>query len=389
MKRVLFVSPDEDPFALSYGGSQRTNMLLQVCATCGEVDIICFRNLSSDHTMGSNVRIIYGQSIEKPEKKTNLLEKILDLFSAGRISDRRNVDTRLESIIDSFVSQKQYDWIVTRYMNQALSMGLMKYADRLVVDIDDNPVDKAKDSVKKAETLREKIHMQLYVLAMKKAVRSFVDKVAVTFFSNPNQARYYHTRFLPNVPFNKPNVHDIAFKNIQKGRLLFVGYMAYYPNYLGMDHFLTHIYPYLNKNLDWEIHICGLDLDDSYRKKWSAIKGVRYLGFVEDLSKEYSESEIVVVPIYHGSGSCIKVLEAMQMNRLVITTPKGIRGHDGILTSGKDFLLAKDDKDFISLLNESIGNVQLQAMVAEHAATIVESRYSKSAVLDVVKDALL
>ena len=314
---------------------------------------------------------------------------MLDLFSAWKINDRKKVDTVQESIIDSFVSQKQYDWIVTRYMNQALTMGLMKYADRLVVDIDDNPVDKAKDNVKTAGTLREKVYMQLYSVAIQKAVRSFVDKVAVTFFSNPHQALYYHTRFLPNVPFHKTNIQDTAFDNIQKGRLLFVGYMGHYPNYLGMDHFLTHIFPYLNKKETWEIHICGLDLDESFRKKWSVIEGVRCLGFVEDLSKEYSEAEIVVVPIYHGAGSCIKVLEAMQRRRLVVTTPKGIRGHIGILTSGTDFLLANNDSEYISLLNDSIGNTQLQSSITDHAAKVVETRYSKSAVMDVMKEALL
>lgn len=389
MKRILFVSPDEDPFTLSYGGSQRTYMLLQACAACGQVDVICFRDLSSVKTMGSNVSIIYGQSLERPEKKKNLWEKFLDLSSAWRITDRRKVDAARERIIDSFVSQKSYDWIVTRYMNQALSLGLVKYANRLAVDIDDNPVDKAKDGVKTARTMRERVSKLTYVLAMRIAVRSFVNKVAVSFFSNPSQALYYHTRYLPNIPFYESDIRDMALEKSHKGRLLFVGYMAYYPNYLGMDHFLTHIFPYLNKDTDWEIHICGLGLDRNYIEKWSKIEGVRYLGFVEDLSKEYSESEIVVIPIYHGSGSCIKVLEAMQMHRLVITTPKGVRGHDGILTPGKDYLLAKDDSEFISLLDESVNNVPLQAKITEQASKIVENRYCKSVLLDVVKSALL
>ena len=389
MKQILFVSPGEDPFALSYGGSQRTNLLLQACAECGTVDVICFQDISLQHSMGSNVRIIYGQSSETLKKRKSPLRKLVDLFHAARLRGSRNVDTGKESIIDSFVHQKQYDWIVTRYMNQALSMGLLKYADRLVVDIDDSPVDKAKDSAKTAKALRDKVYMQLSVLAMRKAVRLFVDRVAVTFFSNPQQALYYQTRFLPNIPFYRSNSGNIALEKGHKGRLLFVGDMVHYPNYLGMDHFLTHIYPHLNKDTDWEIHICGRRLDESYRKKWCAMDGVRYLGFVEDLSREYSEAEIVVIPIYHGSGTCIKVLEAMQMNRPVITTPTGIRGYDGILTSGEDYLLAKDDGEFISLLNETSGNVRLQATITEHASAIVENRYSKSAVFDAVKNALL
>ena len=391
MKKILFVSLNDDPFSLAYGGSQRTNLLLQACAACGTVDVICFQDLSSEHDMGDNVRIIYGQSLERLRKKgfQLFLNNIHNNLFSWRIDDKNKVDSGKESIIDSFVQQKPYDWIVTRYMNHALSMGLIKYADRLVVDIDDSPVDKAMDRVKTASTLPSKVIKWLYVQGVRKAVRSFTAKVAVTFFSNPLHALKYNTRFLPNIPFHNANIQDISFERISRGRLLFVGLMSYYPNYLGMDHFLTHIYPYLDSTINWEIHICGRDLDESYQKKWSTIKGVRYLGFVEDLSKEYSESEIVIVPIYHGSGTCIKVLEAMQMHRMVITTPKGARGYDGILASGEDYLLANNDKEYISLLNKSINNIPLQTAVTEHASKIIENRYNRSAVINTVKNALL
>ena len=184
MKKILFVSPNEDPFSLAYGGSQRTNLLLQACAACGTVDVICFQDLSSEHDMGDNVRIIYGQSLERLRKKgfQLFLNNIHNNLFSWRIDDKNKVDSGKESIIDSFVQQKPYDWIVTRYMNHALSMGLIKYADRLVVDIDDSPVDKAMDRVKTASTLPSKVIKWLYVQGVRKAVRSFTAKVAVTFF---------------------------------------------------------------------------------------------------------------------------------------------------------------------------------------------------------------
>ena len=395
-KRILFISPKEDPFTLTYGGSQRTNLLLKACAACGNVDVICFRELSSGLSMGTNVHVVYGRSLKRIEnegfhcKKVRALwRRMRDLFSSWKVGERQEADIRKERVIDSIVSQKNYDWIVTRYMSQALTMGLAKYADRLVVDVDDNPVDVAKDRVKTAETRYRKLYWQFYALTMRRKLRAFVDHVAVTFFPNLHQAQEYNSCFLPNIPFYPVSIQETAPEKIHRGRLLFVGNMSYYPNYLGVDHFLTHVFPLLNKNKDWEMHICGKDLAEDYLKKWSGIEGVRVLGFVDNLAREYSESEIVVIPIYHGAGTCIKVLEAMQRHRLVISTPKGVRGYEGILSPQEDYLLAKDDSAFVSLLNESRDNVLLQAKMTEHAASIVDEHYSKSAFFDVVKSALL
>ncbi|MBR5175330.1 MAG: glycosyltransferase [Bacteroidales bacterium] len=321
-------------------------------------------------------------------KEGDRWHKLLDLFSACSIGSKRHVDPRKEQVVDAFVSKKHYDWIVTRYMSEALTMGLMKYADRLVVDIDDSPVDKAMDFVKLAGTPRNKVYLWLQALATRAAFRRFIDKVAITALSDYRQALRYRTRFLPNLPFNTVTAPEVSLDKAQNGHILFVGNLSYYANHLGMDHFMTHVYPFLKKRKGLEMHICGQGLDDDLEKKWNAMEGVRIMGYVPDIVREYADAEIVVIPIYHGAGTCIKVLEAMQMHRLVITTPKGIRGYDDFFTPGVDYLLAKDDRSFVSMIEEALGNVPLQTRLTEHAAKVVEKNYSKDFLFDRVKDML-
>ena len=388
-QHILFISPTQDPFDLSYGGSQRSNLLLQACAACGRVDVICFKDVPSlPDGLGSNIRVVYGQPVDSTKRGGNRWSKFLDLFSAGRI-DKYPVHSGKESVIDSFVHREHYDWIVTRYMHEALSMGLLKYADRLVVDIDDSPVDKAKDLAKLVKSGRNKLYHWFYVYATRKALRSFVDKVAVSFFSNRQQAIQYNARLLPNIPFCSIREQDISHDRIHRGRLLFVGLMSYYPNYMGVDRFLTRVYPFLKKKRNLEFHICGKGLEEHYKEKWSSIEGVKVCGFVEDLVQEYAEAELVIIPIYHGGGTCIKVLEAIQMHRLFITTPVGIRGYHDDLTENEDYLLAKDDGSFASLIDAALGDASLQARITEHAAEAVEKSFSKSAVFQAVRVALL
>lgn len=389
VQQILYVSPGPDPFNLAFGGSQRSNLLLQACSRCGQVDVICFRELDASLIQSmseTGIQIIYAKSHKRQTVDENHRDKFRNLISFWK-KGVFPLDPGKESVIDSFVRQKRYDWIVTRYMEDAMAYGLPKYADRLVVDIDDSPVDKVLDSVKRARTKRKKVYLWFYAQATRKALRSFIGHVAVTFFSNRQQALDYHTGYLPNIPFGTVDAREVSSDKIHRGRLLFVGLLAYYPNVLGIDRFLTRVYPFL-KRKDLEVHICGIGLDERMKAKWSAIEGVKIPGFVEDLVPEYAGAEIVVIPIYHGAGTCIKVLEAMQMRRLVVTTPKGARGYDGFLSPDEDYLLAEDDRSFIALLDNALGNVQLQEKITEHAAKVVDTCFNKSVVFDIVKNAL-
>lgn len=390
-KQILYVSPGPDPFNLAFGGSQRSNLLLQACSRCGQVDVICFRELDASliQSLSENdIQIVYAKSHKRQTVDENHKEKFRNLISLWKNSGVFPLDPGKESVIDSFIRQKHYDWIVTRYMEEAMAYGLPKYANRLVVDIDDSPVDKVMISMKRARTKRMKAYLWFYAQVMRKALRSFIENVAVTFFSNSQQALDYHTGYLPNIPFGTVDAQEVSSDKIHRGRLLFVGLLAYYPNVIGIDRFLTHVYPCL-KRKDLEIHICGIGLDERIKEKWSAIDGVKILGFVEDMVPEYAGAEIVVIPIYHGAGTCIKVLEAMQMRRLVVTTPQGVRGYDGFLSPNEDYLLAEDDKSFVDLLDDALGNVQLQERMTAHAATVVDRCFNKSVVFDIVKNALI
>ena len=335
----------------------------------------------------TGIQIIYAKSHKRQTVDENHRDKFRNLISFWK-KGVFPLDPGKESVIDSFVRQKRYDWIVTRYMEDAMAYGLPKYADRLVVDIDDSPVDKVLDSVKRARTKRKKVYLWFYAQATRKALRSFIGHVAVTFFSNRQQALDYHTGYLPNIPFGTVDAREVSSDKIHRGRLLFVGLLAYYPNVLGIDRFLTRVYPFL-KRKDLEVHICGIGLDERMKAKWSAIEGVKIPGFVEDLVPEYAGAEIVVIPIYHGAGTCIKVLEAMQMRRLVVTTPKGARGYDGFLSPDEDYLLAEDDKCFVDLLDKALDNVDLQERMTAHAAAVVDKCFNKSVVFEIVRNALI
>ena len=385
MKKILFISSASNPFVVHYGGAQRSNLLLRACMQVGEVDVICFDNVP-DYINQNGFNLLYGKFVEPQRKHQSRLKKLIDIFTSWRPEGQIEVDVNRERIIDEFVAKKEYDYIVIRYMNEALNVGLYKYADKLVVDIDDSPVSKARNGARLAKTLRNKIYMSLYTKMTEIAMRTFLRRIKVSFFSNKNEAVQYHSIWLPNIPYYNVEQSAICRSKIIKGRMLFVGDLTYTPNYSGMEHFLEKIYPYINRNV--ELHIVGRIPDEERERRWNKINGVSVLGFVDDLIKEYAEAEIVIIPIYFGAGTCIKVLEAMQMQRTLITTSVGARGYEEYIIPDKDYLLANTDEEFISQIQKALDNQELQNQLTTNAQDKIKQHFSKMAFSNVVVEAL-
>jgi glycosyltransferase involved in cell wall biosynthesis len=57
-------------------------------------------------------------------------------------------------------------------------------------------------------------------------------------------------------------------------------------------------------------------------------KNVKFLGYVDDLKKHISKSDICIAPLMFGSGTRFKILEYMALGKLVVSTAKGAEGID-------------------------------------------------------------
>lgn len=384
-KRILFVSPSSNPFEIKYGGAQRTNLLLKACCEMGDVDIVCFDKISSK-IKENGFKIIYQQDIPCGTSPDTRLHKFFKLFLSCDFERHWNVVKEREKVVDSLVQAKNYDYVVTRYVDEAVTAGLLKYANKLVVDVDDNPVKEAQNAAVLAKTIRNRVYMTIYATMTRLALHRFVRQVAVTFFSNQKEATTYHSHYLPNIPFYDVPLERLNRSHIVHRRLLFIGDLTFGPNIHGLNRFLDNIYP--NITGCNEIHIVGRIYDKNLQEKWQSIPGVHVMGFVDDIVREYAEAEIVVIPIYYGSGTCIKVLEAMQMQRIVVTTNIGIRGYENFLTPQKDYLLADSNTSFADIISSTLGNEKLQIDITKHAYNIIENHFSRDTFNGIVRTAL-
>jgi glycosyltransferase involved in cell wall biosynthesis len=110
-------------------------------------------------------------------------------------------------------------------------------------------------------------------------------------------------------------------------RLLFIGSFAHLPNVLAIEFFLREVWPILGPG--YVLHIIAGPNPERYRVAADLTQpGVELEGFVSDVRGAYARAEIVIAPLKASAGTNIKVLEAMAMGRLVVSTPAGVNGLD-------------------------------------------------------------
>lgn len=109
-------------------------------------------------------------------------------------------------------------------------------------------------------------------------------------------------------------------------RLLFVGLLSYPPNIGAMEWFLTKIWPSVRAAIpDAACDIVGKDAPRSIADH-DGRNGVNLHGFVRDLAPLYTSAAATIAPLKAGSGTRLKIIEALAHAVPVISTTLGAFG---------------------------------------------------------------
>jgi len=159
--------------------------------------------------------------------------------------------------------------------------------------------------------------------------------------------------------------------------LLFVG-AAYHPNLEGMNFFLSSIFPKIvEKKPDIRFAIAGkvcdfIEIDPAFKQN------IDCLGFVDDLPELYLTSRIVICPLLHGSGTKIKLQEAMTYAIPIVSTQCGASGLS--LKDGINAFITDEPEIYVERILSLLQEPKLAQKLSEEVARTFENEYSSSAI---------
>jgi glycosyltransferase involved in cell wall biosynthesis len=164
---------------------------------------------------------------------------------------------------------------------------------------------------------------------------------------------------------------------VEGARLVFVGQMGWFPNRDGVQWFLDEIFPRVLAQRP-DAHFVLVGKAQGLRVPQALAPHVQLAGFVDDLRPYIHSAGVYVVPLRSGSGTRLKVLEAMAFGKAIVTTRIGAEGIR--LAPGEEALFADDAESFANAVLELIADpVRAQGLGAAARAN-AQANYDWNAI---------
>lgn len=154
----------------------------------------------------------------------------------------------------------------------------------------------------------------------------------------------------------------------------FIGSLDWRPNVEGLQWFLSTVWVGVQDLYPdtFRIHIAGRNMPDKIKKQ--ASQSVIIHGEVPDAIEFMQRFDYFVVPLFSGSGMRVKILEAMAMGKIVLSTDIGIEGIPA--APDKEFIKSNNRDEFLQAFSKIKHGYYNKQVMGRNARSFIEDNYS-------------
>ena len=136
------------------------------------------------------------------------------------------------------------------------------------------------------------------------------------------------------VGFDKPSNANNSISATHPSNIAFLGSLDWPPNQEGLLWFIEMVWPLVyNIQPKIQLHVAGRNAPQWLENRIVGTEGVHYHGEVDDATRFILNFPVIAVPLLSGSGMRVKIVEAMLLGRVVVSTTvgaEGIAAEDGV-----------------------------------------------------------
>ena len=158
----------------------------------------------------------------------------------------------------------------------------------------------------------------------------------------------------------------------QPDTTVFTGAMDWMPNEDGVAYYVEKILPLVRQQMP-EALFWAVGRRPPRRVQALASDHVTVTGAVEDIRPYLAKGAVCVVPLRSGSGTRIKIFEAMAMGKAVVSTSLGAEGLP--VRHGENIILADDPVDFARQVVALLRDPETAARLGRAARQLVAENY--------------
>ena len=376
-RRILVVAPWVP--APTSGFGTRVFQLCRGLARAHEVHVLCHAEPGDEDAvaqLSERVEAVHTVPAAGRARWRKRVVQATSLVSPVPFETRRLASASLQAAFDALVRHSSFDLVQVEstHLGRLDTRGLPVLLDEHNIEYEllarvaaasDSPIRKAYYRWDSVRTRRQERRMWRRVAAC--AVTSAREQDVVV-----RHAGATPTGVVPNgvdTEYFCPG--DDA--DVDSASVVFVGTMHYQPNVDAAIHFIRNVLPLLWRDRP---DVVFTAVGHSAPRELTRLAGPRVVvtGTVPDVRPFLRRAAAVVVPLRSGSGTRLKILEAMAVGRPVVSTRLGAEGLDA--TDGEHLVVAEEPGEFAGAVRRLLEDASSGAHLGTRARLFVEDRYS-------------
>lgn len=399
--RILFIA-NLIPYPLDGGGKIFTFSVLKALTEGGnKVDVICFYEKENIEIAKEKLSPYCNSITALPIKVTTrenmklmLTKAAFSIFSKKPLAVNKYITREMKELIKTKIAQNKYD---CAFFNLLAMYGYEEEVKKNDANIKTILYEQNcealiyKRYLKETNNILKKIFLKIETSKLEKFEQNSIELVdQLILLSKEDQKAL-------GVEKNKCNIIPIGVSPVEYKkkfnkrkdsciRMLFIGTMTWTPNNEGMIWFLENVMPMCSNVEKYELYIVGKNPSDKVKELSAKYENVTLLGYVESLEEYYEKCDVLIVPLFIGSGQRVKIIEAFSRAYPVISTTIGLEGLKYI--DGETVLVANNEKEFKNQIDKC-KNYEVLSRIGKEGNKVFDAEYSTEIIKEKINKILV
>jgi len=331
-------------------------------------------NIDETYRKKTNIELIWVNT------RFRILFAVLSLLKNTSYHVDRFKSKKLQSRLKELLLENNFDIIIMETVYLTVYADIIRKYSSAKLILRSHNVEHAiwEQIAKNTPKGLKKIYLSLLAKQLKKfeknAVNLFdavlcISKTDKLWFSAQNNNAIVET-----IPFGI-DIEDFSHNTctFKCNNLFSIASMDWYPNIEGIEWFLNNVWSKIH-NLYPELvfKIAGRNMPDNLKN--IKLQNIDIVGEVDDAKQFMLDNGVLVVPLWSGSGVRIKIIEAMSIGKVVITTSIGL---EGISAKDKQHILIADTVNaFVEAVKFCMENAVICEQIGKNAQQFIRENHN-------------
>lgn len=369
------------------------NMALGLSQAGHEVDILAIETHKHPNTLTSSelanrlsMRSIFvDTTISVPKALRNLL------LSKIPYNAERFIDSRFRAELISMLQAKKYDIVQIEGLYMMAYLEDIRANSQAKISLRSHNIENEiwYRLVENEQSFFKRHYFKILAKRVEKYERKAINKydylIPITYRDAVEYQKYGNKKNYRVIQTGIQENHIADGLKIRKNRkLYFLGSLEWLPNQEGVHWFVKNVWPMLSyQSSDIEFHVAGRNAPEWFPKTIDK-PGIFFHGEVESATDFANEYDIMIVPLLSGGGMRVKIVEAMALGKIVVTTPIGAEGLD--IIPNYHAIVAESPEDFATGVQIVLENTDFFIKLGENSIRFIRNNYTNKALAeDLVK----